>query len=735
MKAGTIAQVSVPVPLRKTYDFLISPDIDQPIKPGARVQVPFGKQRHVTGIVLAVNDKSVLPRERLRPIYALLDSQPVFNETLFELLTWAAEYYHHPVGEVMYAALPAPLRRGRAGTPSLPRFFRATPEGRRSTDDTLRRAPLQARLLDVIRGAKHELAAEQLNATVPNWRRAMPALLERGFVEEIVEPAQPAVASIANRGPEPTPAQASATSEVIDALGGYAGFCLFGVTGSGKTEVYLRVIESALQRGLQALVLVPEIGLTPQLIERFRARFNVPIAVFHSQLGDSARHLAWWQAREGRASIVLGTRSAVFVPLKNPGLIIVDEEHDASYKQQEGFRYHARDLAVYRAYLESVPVILGSATPSLETWANIERGRYRRLELPARAGIATLPAVKLIDLNRVPVEHGLSRPLLDAVATRLARGEQILVFINRRGFAPVLYCTNCGWQAHCQRCDARLIFHAPRAELRCHHCGWRAPAPQQCGSCGATALKPVGAGTQRVEQVLSAQFPDACILRIDRDTIRERHALATHLARVSSGTADILVGTQLLAKGHDFPNVTLVAVIDSDQGLFSVDFRAEEHLVQQIMQVSGRAGRAQRAGEVLIQTRRPDHPLFATLQRHAYAEFADTALAERRAAAFPPAAHFALLRAESPRRGSALAFLEFARTQLRKTAAGSLHVGDPVPAPMEKRAGRFRAQLLVGAMHRATLQAALGPWLATLESSPLARRVRWSIDVDPVDMM
>jgi primosomal protein N' (replication factor Y) len=480
-------------------------------------------------------------------------------------------------------------------------------------------------------------------------------------------------------------------------------------------------------------VLVPEIGLTPQLVSRFRARFPVPIAVLHSGLTDQERLCAWLAAREGHAPIVLGTRSAVFAPFRRLGVIVVDEEHDASYKQQEGFRYSARDLTVARAARERIPVVLGSATPALETLKNARDGAYALIELPDRAGAAALPVVRLLDMRRLKPADGLSAPLREALAQRLARAEQSLLFLNRRGFAPVWMCHDCGWVAACRRCDARLVLHEGSRQLRCHHCGAEEPLAPRCPSCSGNALRPLGEGTERVESALQRLFPEARIERIDRDSTRRKGTLEEKLARAERGEADILVGTQMLAKGHDFPNVTLVGVVNADQGLYSADFRAPERLIQQILQVAGRAGRADKPGEVLIQTWHPQHPLFAALQHHNFHEFADFALAERQAAALPPYSHLALLRAESTRSGEALRFLQAARACAPPGAQG-LQLFDPVASPMERRAGRHRAQLLIQAGQRRPLHAFLRDWLPEVGALPLAKRVRWSLDVDPIDL-
>ncbi len=736
MTATLIARIAVPVPRRRTFDFLVPGHLT--VQPGVRVRVPFGA-RHMVGVVISIGTNSELPAARLKPVADVLDPQPVFPAKLLDTLLWAADYYHHPLGEVIATALPVPLRRGSPVKPRQPQTYCLTDAGLAFDTAALGRAAVQQNLLARLRAApSHRLRPEQCDQVSSSWRRAMAALVTKNLV--II---QEASVPPSNRVPPATPvtlnaAQRTASDTIIASLGGYQAFLLHGITGSGKTEVYLRVVETVIERGQQALVLVPEIALTPQLIERFRQRLDAAVVVLHSGLSLSERHRAWWSARSGAAGVVLGTRSAVFTPLQRPGVFIVDEEHDTSYKQQDGFRYHARDLALYRAKLEGIPVVLGSATPSLETLANAANGRHRRLELPARAGSASLPRIHLLDLRRTPTDDGLSTPLITAIRQRIEREEQSLVFLNRRGYAPVLYCCQCHWHARCPRCDAKLTYHKRRDHLRCHHCGHEAQAPPSCPNCGHAPLINLGEGTQRIEESLSTLFPRATILRIDRDATRRKGHLEATLQRVHKGEVDILVGTQLLAKGHDFPNVTLVAVINADQGLYSVDFRAAEHLFQQIIQVAGRAGRADKPGDVLIQTWHPTHPYFESLHAHDYAGFAEAMLAERHEAHYPPFFNFALLRAESSHDRAAIGFLDFAREQAlqvaQQTRTKGVVIMDPVPAPMEKRAGRYRAQLLVSAAHRRPLHRVLTAWLQQLEQSPRSRKVRWSLDVDPADL-
>ncbi len=549
-------------------------------------------------------------------------------------------------------------------------------------------------------------------------------LAAKGWVEACEAPLK------ATPGPPLHPHQRECV-EAVSQSAGFQAFLLEGVTGSGKTEVYLRLAERAVGQGRQVLVILPEIGLTGQMVARFE-RLGVPLAVFHSNLSEGERLDAWLRAGKGEAKVVIGTRSAVFIPLKAPGLFIVDEEHDLSHKQQEGFRYSARDIAVFRARQHRVPALLGSATPSLESLRNAQRGRYRHLLLPERVGKATLPAMALLDVRGRPMEGGLSLPLLKAMEDPLGRGEQVLLFLNRRGYAPALICHACGWVGQCLRCDARLTFHQGERRLRCHHCGLEQAMPGACPACGASALIPVGQGTERLEAVLKARFPDKRVVRIDRDTTRRKGAFAAFLEAIGRGEADILIGTQMLAKGHHFPEVTLVGIVDADQGLFSADFRAAERMAQLIVQVAGRAGREEKPGRVLIQTHQPGHPLLQRLIREDYRAFAQEAMEERRQAQLPPFAHLALLRAEAQDQAHPMAFLAEARARLGDMEG--VEVLGPAPSPMERRAGFYRAQLWIQAHRRLLLHRYLGEGVPKLSSIPGSRRVRWSLDVDPMEI-
>ncbi len=729
-----ILRIAVPSPLPQTFDYL--PPLQcatEQLKPGVRVRVPFGRSRSI-GILLAVGADSVWPRERLKAAIELLDETPLLAADQLELAQWASQYYHYPIGEVLAAMLPALLRQGHVARLETLRGWHLTEAGLEVDPATLIRAPRQAALLAMLRRHPQGLPSALLATVSDAGRSALRACRAKAWIEERncvpqSQPTQPVVAT----APQLNDAQQAAVLAVSDALGRFQAFLLDGVTGSGKTEVYLRLIEQVIRRGRQALVLVPEIALTPQLIERFQARLSVPLAVLHSHLSEGARLQAWLQARAGLAPVVIGTRSALFTPLAAPGLIIIDEEHDLSYKQQDGFRYHARDLALLRAKRCGVPVLLGSATPALESLYNAQQGRYQFLHLPERAGGAVHPSFEVLDVRQRRLQHGLSAPLLEQMETCLQGGGQALVFLNRRGYAPTMLCHDCGWVAQCRRCDARLVMHRGQHLLCCHHCGAQRPIDQRCPECHGTELRALGQGTERLEQVLAERFPAVEQVRIDRDSTRRKGSLEALLEQVHSGRARLLIGTQMLAKGHHFPEVSLAAILDIDHGLFGADFRAAERMAQLIVQVAGRAGRADRPGHVVMQTHHPDHPLLRLLITEGYPAFAAAALAERRAAQLPPYTSLALLRAEAADAAVPPAFLEQARALASHTPG--VVVFGPMAAPMERRAGRYRAQLLLQATQRAALQRLLNDWTPQLATLKLSRKVRWSLDVDPMEVL
>jgi primosomal protein N' (replication factor Y) len=696
--------------------------------PGMRVRIPFGR-RSVIGILLETCDNTLVESRKLRRAQAVLDTEPVITGDVLAMVQWASAYYQYPIGEALAAALPALLRQGQTPDSANACLWRMTPEGKAIDLQTLARATRQIAVLSRLQEHPAGLAREDLQVPAA----VLQTLSDKGWIERCSRQATLRQNQAREAGHQLNPAQQLACTTVLDRLGHFSSFLLEGVTGSGKTEVYLTLIKAVLVNGKQALVLVPEIGLTPQLVDRFRRRLGVPLAVLHSALGNRERLAAWQQARSGDAPIVIGTRSAIFTPLRNPGLLIVDEEHDPSLKQQDGFRYSARDLAVWRARHLDIPVILGSATPSLESLYNVGQQRYRHLELPERTGSATLPAFEIINIRDQPLEQGLSAPLMQRMQQHLEAGGQVLLFLNRRGFAPTLMCYDCDWVAECHRCDARMTWHQQDNRLHCHHCGSQRRVDTTCPNCGGSELHPMGQGTERVEQALAEHFPHIERLRIDRDTTRRKGELKRLLAQAESGQGRLLLGTQMLAKGHHFPNVTLVGILDADHGLFSTDFRASERMAQLIVQVAGRAGRHERPGSVAIQTRHPDHPLLRLLASQGYPAFARAALAERRAAALPPLTAIALLRAEASTAGTAMQFLEQAQRKLAVLGLAGVEVWGPVPATMERRGGRYRAQLLLQSVQRGRLQQLLELLTLQLEQDRHSRRVRWSIDVDPVD--
>jgi primosomal protein N' (replication factor Y) len=724
-----ILRIAVPSPLYRSFDYLVPAGIDtSTLQPGVRVRIPFGR-RSVIGLLLETCDDSRIEAGKLRQANAVLDTEPVITADVLAMVQWASAYYHHPIGEALAAALPVLLRQGQPPDGAVAIVWRLTAAGTATDLQSVARATRQAAVLSRLQAYPAGLAREELEVPAA----VLQTLSDKGWIERCSTQPEPPHSERREPGHQLNPAQQHACAAVHDQLGQFNSFLLEGVTGSGKTEVYLTLIETVLARGEQALVLVPEIGLTPQLVERFRRRLGVPLAVMHSGLGDRERLAAWQQARSGTAPIVIGTRSAIFTPLQRPGLLIVDEEHDASLKQQDGFRYSARDLAVWRARYLGVPVILGSATPSLESLYNVEQQRYTQLELPERTGSARLPDFEILNIREQPLEHGLSAPLMQRMRAHLDAAGQVLLFLNRRGFAPTLMCFDCDWVAECRRCDARMTWHQQDNRLHCHHCGSQRPVDTICPTCGGGELHPMGQGTERVEQALAEHFPDVERLRIDRDTTRRKGELSRLLARAESGEGRLLLGTQMLAKGHHFPNVTLVGILDADHGLFSTDFRASERMAQLIVQVAGRAGRHDRPGTVAIQTRHPDHPLLQLLARQGYPAFARAALVERKAAALPPLTAIALLRAEASTAGTAMQFLEQAHQSLAGIGLAGVEVWGPVPATMERRGGRYRAQLLLQSPQRGRLQLLLGQLALQLEQDRDSRRVRWSIDVDPVD--
>jgi primosomal protein N' (replication factor Y) len=721
----SIIRVALDMPLSTLFDYVLADGIVVAL--GQRVIVPFGRKQ-VVGVVMECATDSELATERIKAVVQVLDEIPPLPAELLTLLRFCSDYYHHPLGATVLSALPVRLRSCEPVTFKEAQHYMLSASGRALDLDQLpQRKVVQHRILAALQAGA--MSAAQLRALSPSAPTALKALLQSGWVETCTLPVAPAAFSF-NNAHTLTPAQQQAVDAVTQ---GYGCFLLHGVTGSGKTEIYVHLIHRMLQQGGQVLLLVPEINLTPQLENYFRSRFpDTELVSLHSGLGDSERTQNWLRAQSGAARIVLGTRLAVFTPLPQLALVIVDEEHDASFKQQDGLRYSARDVAIFRANQRGVPIVLGSATPSLESYYNAQSGRYRLLQLTERAlAAAKLPTVRCINTSNVFMQHGISEQLLTALEKNLQSGEQSLVFINRRGYAPVLMCTACGWLSDCPNCAGKLVLHLQDRRLRCHHCGHQARVPHACPSCGNADLQPVGIGTQRVESALQERFPEARILRVDRDSTRNKGAWNTMRQQIHDAQIDILVGTQILAKGHDFPNLTLVGVLNPDSALYSSDFRASEKLFAQLAQVAGRAGRADKPGEVLIQTAFPDHPLFRALREHDYNAWAKILLAERQSAGFPPFVYQVLLRCEGKEEGGVFAFLRHAR-EAAVALATAVEVYGVVPAAMPRRANHFLAHILVQCESRKLLQQFLRAWKPMLDSLP-AQKLRWSLDIDPLE--
>jgi primosomal protein N' (replication factor Y) len=727
-----ILRVAVLSPLRSFFDYLpAESEPSAPIAAGCRVRVPLGRSERI-GVVVrdcAPGDDAV--RGDLKPVRAVLDAEPVIDASLMALALWAIHYYHCPPGEVFEALLPAELRRGEPPRQTREPAWQLTPAGAAALQGGERLGPRQRELLESARtGAITRAVLADLNANM----RVLRDLERRGWLIPAAEDSapQPAVVDAARFLPL-NPGQSEACARISDGLDAFGVHLLHGVTGSGKTEIYLHLAREVIARGGQVLVLVPEIGLTEQIVRRFADRFGAMVGLVHSELSERARALEWQRCRTGEIRILLGTRSAVWMPLPRLALVVVDEEHDASFKQQEGFRYSARDVAVMRARRLNIPVVLGSATPSLESLANCDRGKYAYLPLGERAGGASLPSIRVLDIRGMRLSSGISDPLRRAILERAERGEQTLLFLNRRGFAPVVLCHACGWIAGCPRCDSRLVLHQEQERLRCHHCGFerRTDAVLPGHPCGRLeTYAGVGIGTEQLEGALEGIFPGLRILRIDRDAMRHKGDLERAFARIRQREVDLLIGTQMIAKGHDFAHVTLVGIVDGDSGLLARDFRAEERFMQTVLQVAGRAGRGEQAGEVLIQSHHPEHPVFGFLRTADYRGFAVRALAERTEAEMPPHTALAMLRAEAPARETPQDFLRELADWLRKELPQAVFIGGPVPALMERKVGRYRANLLLSCADRGLLSAALETALAKIRTLPLARRVRWHLDVD-----
>lgn len=726
-----ILRVALPRPVRQFFDYAFGgPEL---ARPGQRVRVFFGRQSLV-GVVVVVNPPDS-PSIKLRAISALLDHEPLLPAQTLNLISWAARYYQHPPGECLWAALPPPLRQGKEAVAATQTSWSLVPDADPST--LPRRAVRQHELLQWLK----EQPGEQANGTLTAAgfsTQVINGLAERGLLQRHERPLAHPQAEGAPLQPLPSlnPAQAAVLATLPAHCDEFAVHLIHGITGSGKTEVYMHWLKRSLGQDQQALILVPEINLTPQTVARFVRHFGTRVALWHSALSDSERLQAWLRVQAGESVILVGTRSGILLPFCKLGAIVVDEEHDGAYKQNEGFRYSARDLSLVAAQQADCPVVLGSATPSLESLHNVRTRGYQLHSLTQRAGKGGLPAMQLVDIRSRPLVGGISPPLMQAIEATLARGHQALLFINRRGFAPVLMCYDCGHLMECPNCDTRLTLHRREGRLRCHHCDYQRPVPKACDKCGSDNLNPVGEGTEKTEELLTQALPDYPVIRIDRDSTRQKGSLDSMLATVRQGSPCVLVGTQMLTKGHDFPGVTLVGVLNADGGLFSNDFRGPEQLAQTVTQVAGRAGRGDHPGQVLIQTCHSDHPLLQKLCQHDYLSVARDLLQEREDALLPPCTFQIALRFETPNMQQSLDRLGASRQQLEAwlpEMPGLLIMG-PFPALIARKANRHRAYLILQADDRRCLQRAASALTRWLEGCRLSRNERWLIDVDPQEL-
>lgn len=733
MSNSVIIKVAVAAPLFNLFDYLpADASSAAQLLPGCRVLVPFGHGKR-SGVIWEIcdHDETAPPSHPLKAIRKIIDATPLLSENERGFLSWCAGYYHYPIGEVVNAALPTRLRHSRLPGPTLERGWRITEKAISPSD--FRNAPVQQRILQSLLENKGCMTDKQLKNLDGEIRSALNRLQQKGYIDDCgITPSNTSSGTATKLSLSLEQQQAV---DAIHAARGFRTLLVDGITGSGKTEVYLQAADKAISRGHQVMVLVPEIALTPQLLRRFQRGVDGLVAISHSALSSGDRERAWMQAQKGEADLLIGTRSAIFTPMPRLGLIIIDEEHDISFKQHEGFRYSARDVAVMKAKQRNIPVVLGSATPSLETLHNSLKERYQWLKLRQRAGKAKPPQIGLVDIRAQRLRAGISSDLIKSIREEIEQDHQVILFLNRRGYAPQLTCHACGWIAECSHCDARMTWHQKLQRLWCHHCGCQYKKPERCPDCGATeSLIYQGQGTERVEEYLGEVFPTIPVIRIDRDSTRRKGSLDTALRQINDAGACILVGTQMLAKGHDFPSVTLVGILNADQGLLNPDFRSPERTAQLLLQVSGRAGRAEKPGKVLIQTRHPHNPLLETLLHKGYEAFSREELAQRQLARLPPFAHQVLIRAEGNNSQQVQQFLQHAISVSPQFLAG-IELWGPAPALIERKAGSYRWHLLLKADHRSALHRQLEAWLKWLRRQPQAHRIRWSVDVDPVETL
>ena len=729
-----ILRVAIATPLRRLFDYLPAADtVNEKLHPGTRVSVPFGKRKEVTGLIIEIADNTGYPLNKLKRIHCVIDNQPVIANKHLQFLLWSSRYYHHPVGEVMFNALPSLLRKGKSLNYSHNDTWLLSEKTLQLDFDTLKISDKQLAILKYFKVQGTPVAETDLSCHFSRYKTSLAVLEKQGLIKKVKNQSHDQHIQVNKCNLNLNKQQQHAIKNISASLDKHSIYLLDGVTGSGKTEVYMAVIEKVIQSGKQCLILLPEIGLTPQLIQRFKDRFNTEIALQHSGLADTERLGYWQSAKTGAAKLILGTRSAVWTPLLNPGLYIIDEEHDLSYKQQDSFRYSARDMLLIRAKRDKVPVILGSATPSLESIYNVKKNKYEHLVLSLRAGKSIPPEFRLLDIRGKKMHGPLSQVLVDEIEQHIDANRQVLLFLNRRGYANHLFCHQCGWKAECPRCELPYTYHKSKNRLICHHCESNKIKMDNCPECNETLLL-LGHGTERIEEQLEKLYPTAKIVRIDRDTTRKKGSMSNILEKIHSGDIDILIGTQMLAKGHHFPNVTLTAIVDADRGLFSTDFRASERLAQLFIQVSGRTGRGENPGQVIVQTYNPDHPLFHQLINKGYGYFSDSLLNERKQASLPPFSYIAFLRAEAHNDNDVKHFLNHAAIELKNFTNDTLHIFGPIPALIEKRIGRFRFQLIIQSTSRNKLHQYLDEWLLKLEQMKMSKKVRWSLDIDPQDM-
>ncbi|MDQ7049681.1 MAG: primosomal protein N' [Enterobacterales bacterium] len=725
--------VAINVPLRRLFEYSFR--LDSAIAPqiGMRVEVLFAGRVKI-GIILKVSSKAQFDRNKIKPIQRLLEAFPIASPSLLAIYDWMQKYYHAPPGEIWQTLLPNKLLKGEDCQLKRSSVWRITSQGQEILQQNKlpKKAVQQHKILHLLNQTEQGIAHDSLKYFAIS-HSSMKSLAGKKYVEKTFT--QTIISSklqFQQQDLQLNTEQSEAIKSVCEKLDRYQSWLLFGVTASGKTEVYIRIIWQIIKQGKQALLLVPEIGLTPQTVKRFADRFNTKIELLHSAISDQQRLQVWLKAQSGEAKIIIGTRSALFVPMKHPGIIIIDEEHDLSFRQQQGFRYSARDIAMVRGHIESIPVLLGSATPSIETLANVDKGKIKQLSLRHKAMTAQQLKYRVIDLKNQSMRQGLSLELIQVIQHHLKQQGQVLLFLNRRGYSPVLLCHLCGWSSECKRCESHFTYHHASQYLQCHHCGSSRRAPDTCPQCSGQQMVPVGLGTERLEESVQQIFSHAKIRRIDRDTTRKKQAMDNYVEEIKSGEVDLLIGTQMLAKGHHFPKVTLVALVDMDGALYSSDFRAPEFAAQLITQVSGRAGRSDQQGEVVIQTHHIEHPMLSQIIQQGYSAFAKQCIAERKQTLLPPFSYHALFQAEAPQIPAVKQFLHEAKNILNQYHTTQVDLLGPVPSFYTKKAGKYRYQLFLESANRKQLHQLLAKSISQIEQLKSSTRVRWRLEVDPI---